>query len=390
MMPVRSILVPTNRKVGASHFASQTKRCVTIWLALASWLTLESCGPAEREVSPSRKPLVEAVYASGFLKTVDEYAVLAEGEGHVQEKLVSDGALVKKGDPIYILSAQQPDARYQIARQNYELARRNNQESSSVLQELNFTLQSLQSKKSFDSINFIRYQNLWNSQATTRVNYDKAKLAYENTTHEYKAAKNRFDKVKSDLQLAFDNARQQLLIAADDAGRQVITSKMEGRLLAAKKEVGELVRRGEQIALIGKSDAYYLQLNVDEQDISKLQLGQKVIFTTDALHDSVFVGRVSKIYSLVDTRQQSLRVDVAIPTSFPISFSGLAAEANIIIRENEQALVLPKSALLPGDSIWVNKEGVRTKIKIERGIETLDEVEVTSGVDSATRVLIVE
>ncbi|WP_127124283.1 efflux RND transporter periplasmic adaptor subunit [Chryseotalea sanaruensis] len=358
-------------------------------LAILLSLLLGSCQSGDTYVKPETKPLLEAVYASGFLKASDEYAVLAEGEGRIQEKLLNDGALLKKGDAIYILSADQPDARYQIARQNFELAKKNAAPDSPILAELHFSLNSLSTKKKFDSINFVRFQNLMNQNATTRVEYDRVKLTYENSINEYNAAKNRFNKTKSDLTLAFENARQQLLIAGDDSGRQVVRSLMDGRLLSTKKEVGEVVRRGEQLALIGKSDSYYLQLSVDEQDIRKLQFGQKVLFKADAFTDSVFEGVVSKIYTLVDTRQQSLRVDVNIPTTFPASFSGLAVEANIIVREKKDALVLPKN-LVQGDSVWIEREGKPMKIQITKGIETMDEVEILNGLDSSSRVLIVK
>ncbi|MCZ8214889.1 MAG: efflux RND transporter periplasmic adaptor subunit, partial [Cyclobacteriaceae bacterium] len=122
------------------------------------------------------------------------------------------------------------------------------------------------------------------------------------------------------------------------------------------------------------------------QDIRKLQVGQKVLFKADAFADTVFEGMVSKIYALVDTRHQSLRVDVSIPANFPSSFSGLAVEANIIIREKKDALVLPKN-IVQDDSVWIEREGERIKIPIARGIETMDEVEILSGLDSNSRVL---
>ncbi len=385
---MRTLIYRFGNKIPRS-FLENTWGLLVALLAILLFVLMNACQSNGSYVQPETKPLIEAVYASGFLKTSDEYTVLAEGEGRVQEKLVSDGALVKKGEAIFILRADQPDARYQMARQNFELAKKNAAADSPILAELHFSLNSLATKKKFDSINFVRFQNLINQNATTRVEYDRAKLTYENSVNEYNAASNRFTKTKSDLTLALENARQQLLIAGDESGRQVVRSLMDGRLLTTKKEVGEVVRRGEQLALIGKADSYYLQLSVDEQDIRKLQVGQKVLFKADAFADTVFEGKVSKIYALVDTRQQSLRVDVSIPANFPSSFSGLAVEANIIIREKRDALVLPKS-MVQSDSVWVHKEGKRMRIPITRGIETMDEVEILSGLDIDSRVIMMK
>ena len=58
---------------------------------------------------------------------------------------------------------------------------------------------------------------------------------------------------------------------------------------------------------------------------------------------------------------------------------GLTVEANIIVREKPEALVIPKSYLLPGDSVMLqNKE----KIKVKTGLKNLKYVEIVSGLDT--------
>ena len=75
-------------------------------------------------------------------------------------------------------------------------------------------------------------------------------------------------------------------------------------------------------------------------------------------------------------------MDADFTEPLPGGFSGLALEANIVIRQKEKALVIPKAALLPGDSLTIKTaEGIR-KIKVVRGIETMDEVEIAEGLDS--------
>ena len=91
---------------------------------------------------------------------------------------------------------------------------------------------------------------------------------------------------------------------------------------------------------------------------------------------------------MINKQQQSIRVDAELNGNLPGSFSGLALEANIIIREKKDALVIPKTALLPGDSLHIETIDGPVTRKVERGIETLDEVEITRGLDS-TEVLLV-
>ena len=356
-------------------------------LFILLWLLMGSCGNKQVLVQPEVKPLMEAVYASGFVRAQQEYEVFAEGEGYVVDRLVNDGDSVRKGDVLYILSSTQSGARYQIAKQNYELATKNLNENSALLSELNSMVQSAQSKMKFDSTNYHRYKNLLNQNVGTRVEFDRMKLAYENSTNEYKLYKSRYQKTLNDLQVARSNAQQQLVIASDDSGKNVVKSLLNGKVFLTRKEVGELVRRGESLAMIGSTASFFIELSVDELDITKLKIGQLVLVKADAFPNKIFHASVSKIYPLVDTRQQSLRVDAILTESMPGNFSGLALEANIVIQQKVNALIIPKAALLEGDSVWIEHDGEVVKIAVTKGIVTMDEVEIVSGIDSTTNIV---
>lgn len=358
------------------------------FLTILLLLFLGSCQSKEEIINPSVKPLLEAVYASGFVRSQNEYEVFSEGEGYVVEKLVNDGDVVKKGDVLFVLSADQSNARYQIAKQNAELAARNAHANSAVLTELQAALKSAESKVKFDSINYIRYKNLLERNATTRAEYDRMKLLFDNATNELLLYKSRYRKVVYDVRTANENAKQQLLIASDDSGKNNVRSLLNGKVFFTRKDKGELVRRGESLAIIGNADAFYLELSVDELDIDKLKVGQLVLVKADAFAEKIFHAVISKVYPLVDVRQQALRVDAILTDTLPGSFSGLAIEANIIIQQKEKSLVIPKAALMKGDSVWIEKEGSKIKISVEKGIETMDEVEIIKGVDTTTRIFL--
>ncbi len=153
------------------------------------------------------------------------------------------------------------------------------------------------------------------------------------------------------------------------------------------KEPGELIRRGEVIAVVGKKDDFYLELNVDELDIGKVQKKQKVLVKIDAYPNKIFNAEISHIYPMINKQQQSVRVDATMNEPLPGWFSGLALEANIIIREKENAMVIPKTKLLAGDSVWVESKDGRRKVKVKTGIETLDEIEILTGIDTSDHLI---
>jgi multidrug efflux pump subunit AcrA (membrane-fusion protein) len=154
------------------------------------------------------------------------------------------------------------------------------------------------------------------------------------------------------------------------------------------KDKGELVKKNELIAVVGNDRTFYLQLNVDELDIRRVKVGQDVAVKIDAYGERVFQATVSKIYPMVNQQQQSLHVDATLKEPLADAFTGLAVEANIIIRKKDNAMVIPKAALLPGDSVLVKNDRGDEKVKVVPGIETLDEVEVMSGISAEQTLLI--
>jgi HlyD family secretion protein len=343
-----------------------------------------SCHTGSDDTKPKVKPLMEAVYASGFVVTKDEYEIFSQAEGHLSEKLVTDGTLVKKGDPLFVIESGQQSARYQMAKEAFVIASDNYKEGSPVLQELKAAINTARSKNEYDSINFVRYSNLIRSNATTRAEFDRVKLMYENSSNEYTLQKIRLEKIKNQVYLEWQNAKTQLVIASNESGRYLVRSEIDGIVLMTTKDKGELIRRNENLGVVGKKGAFYLQLTIDERDIQRVRSGQGVIVKIDAYPEKTFAAVISKIYPMAERRQQSVRADAELKEPLPGGFSGLALEANIIIRKNEKALVIPKNKLLPGDSLLVRSDNGTKKIKVQTGIETLDEIEITEGLDRNT------
>ncbi|NJK84510.1 MAG: HlyD family efflux transporter periplasmic adaptor subunit [Saprospiraceae bacterium] len=146
-------------------------------------------------------------------------------------------------------------------------------------------------------------------------------------------------------------------------------------------------RRGEAIALLGSSDALYIQLEVDELDINKIKLGQEILVKIDVFKNQVFKAKVSKIYQMLNRQNQSFRVDAEFVGKYPNLYSGLTVEANIIIQEKPKALVIPKSLIVGDDSLWILKNNQAERIKIKKGIENFEWAEVQEGLDTTIKII---
>ncbi len=358
-----------------------------IFLFSLSCISIFSCKSKDEGIKPHVKPLMEAVYASGFIVSKNEYQIFSQAEGYLSEKLVSDGDVVKKGQPLFVIEAGQQSARFNIARETYSQAAKNVKENSPVLRELIAARESARHKFKFDSLNFVRYTNLMKQNATTRAEYDRIKLLNDNSYNDYILQSSRLERTRNQLSLDLENARNNLVIAGNESGRYLVRSDFDGMVFMTAKEKGELIRRNELIGVVGKNDAFSVQLNIDELDIQKIKPGQKVLIKIDAYPSKVFKGEITKVFPMVDRKLQSVRADATLDESLPGMFSGLALEANIIIREKSNAVVIPKDKLLPGDTVIVKTDDGNKKIKVQKGIETLDEVEIIQGLDTSNLIV---
>ena len=358
-----------------------------IVVAVLGSFAIYSCNRGLNTVSPAVKPLTEAVYASGYVVSDQEYQVFAQGEGVLLEKLVQEGEPVKPEQALFVLESPQQNARYTYAREAQQMAAANYRPNSPVLQEALAALVAAKTKLAYDSTNFARYQHLFQNKATSKAEMERFELAYENSQSDYQAHRSRYAKLKNQLYLELQNTQSNLQVARDENQHYTVKSQIKGTLLKMLKEPGELVRRGEPLAVVGRLDQFYLRLKVDELDIQRVKAGQEMLVKIDAYPNKIFQAQVTKIYPIVDTRDQSLRVDAQLIDTLPGYYSGLALEANIIINQKNKTLVIPRTLLLPGDSVMVNQDGDSRKVKVTKGVETLNEVEIIAGLDSKSQLL---
>ncbi len=353
-------------------------------LILSVIILLFSCRNKQETTRPHYRSLTESVYASGNILPDNEYTLYALADGYLTKSFVNEGDTIQAGQVLFSLESDQQTIRVGNARTLYETARANASSESPVLAELEASLQSARAKMQQDSINYIRYKNLWESKATSQIEYDRAVLTHRTSVNEYRSLQSRYQKTRTQLQADLSNARSQYQLNAVEAGNYQLTSRISGRVYEVYKETGELVRRGEAVALIGDQQKVYIRLNVDELDVDKVKPGQSILVKLDSYPDKVWKAVVSKIYPMLNTRDRTFRVDAHFEEVLPPRYSGLTAEANILVRQNPKALTIPKSFLVGKDSVTIEQDGETRKIHIRKGVENMEHVEVLQGIDTGT------
>src|SRR6185295_8888101 len=93
---------------------------------------------------------------------------------------------------------------------------------------------------------------------------------------------------------------------------------------------------------------------IDENDIAEVRVGMEARIQTDAHPGRVFPGRVRKIASIGDRKDNvsSFKVEITVLDGIDDLRARLSADADIVADVHQEALVLPETALVyDGDAI---------------------------------------
>ncbi|WP_421825981.1 efflux RND transporter periplasmic adaptor subunit [Larkinella sp.] len=360
------------------------KRKGLILLAIA---VLSGCNRKEEGTSPTYRDLTEAVYASGGIYPRNEYKVLANADGILQQKLVSEGDSVKRSQLLFVLEGITQGAREQATANIYRQSQANLSDNSPVLAELEAQVRTAQTRLANDSVNYARYRDLYQQNATSKAELERVQLAYQTSRNDYTARRSSLQRTRNQLYVDLQNSRSQYVASGQEQGNTRVRSFVDGKVYEILKEPGEVIRRNDQLALIGSGHDVYVKLAVDESDFGKMRQGQDVVVKADVYPNKVFKARVRKIYPKLNRVDQSFRVDADFVGERPDAYYGLTVEANIIISQNNRVLTIPKSYVVGNDSVWVSENGEKKKIRIVKGAENFDLVQVKSGLNEKSVVV---
>jgi multidrug efflux pump subunit AcrA (membrane-fusion protein) len=359
-----------------------------VFLSGLATLIFISCNQT-KTVKPVRKAITEAVYASGYIVPKNEYKVYALSDGYIVAKYKDDGDSLKKGDAIYKVQNDAYTAKLGASSLAYDVAKRNADNNSPILQDFKNKIRTAQARLQNDSFNYVRNKNMFNAGAVTKSQLDQAELAFETSSNDLKSADEDYRRNKDQVEVDLKNAQSNLASSGEDLSNYIISSDMNGELYETDKELGEAVRKNDQVADIGEMGHKILQLSVDQQDIEKVKPGLEVVVKMDITGDKVYKARISKIYPNMNQNDQSFKVEAEFENNYNFNFVHASVEANIIVGHKDDALLIPRNALLGDDQVEIKEQGGKTKIvKIEKGLATLEFVEVLKGINEGDEIVL--
>ena len=328
---------------------------------LAAVLLLTACGnDADKQDGAKAVPvavatartdrIVSTTNVKGSIAGQTEVAVVPKTAGKVAEVHVAVGAAVKKGQTLFrvdtaelSLQFQQLEAGLVVAQANYANA-----------------LKTLE-----------RAQSLFQEGAVSRQQLEQAELAAQSAKP-----------VASEAGVAL--LRTQINDAA-------VKSPIDGVVAVCNVKVGEMASAALVGMVVVNMDQVLLQTDVTEQHINRLQVGKEVAVTISAAGGTPFAGVISEVAPAASAFTLTYPIKIRLDNPNHVIKPGMFAEADIVVAEKQNALIVPIAALVDSSGqtkVYVVTDHMAKSVAVETGIRTDDEVEIVSGLNAGDVVVV--
>ncbi len=333
----------------------------------------------------SRSTIDKTVLATGSVRAKQRTEVGAQVSGKIVKLYVTLGQSVKQGDPIADIDSDTQDNSLSTA--EAELASYRAQLASAKV-----ALEVAQS-------NYNRLNKLYKLVSTSQAELETAK----NTLSAAKATVKQIEASVKQAQISVNNART-------NVNYTKIVSPMDGVIVSIPVSVGQTVNSAQTsptIVHVADLSQMLIKLEISESDITQVQVGQSMSFTTLADANHTYKSKIDTVdpalTTLSDDSSTNKYVEQAANTNAIYYYAnslvdnaenrlriGMTVQGQVEIAKRENVLVVPTSALKRrGGKTYVqvleNRQSVEKKI--ETGLADSQYTEVTAGLNEGEQVI---
>lgn len=335
-----------------------------------------SCKHNGKPYTVAEHTINEAVYASGEVYPVQYCFLKSPKTAPVLQILVKEGDHVSAGDVLVIMGSTDDAGKIRLAAGQVAIARENANGNSAILNGIQAKIDIAGQQYRQDKTNAERYRKLAVDKAVSPKEAEDKLLAAEKSLAEVNALQEQYTATKNRLNDQLLASELQLADISRQYNDNAIRSNISGKVYSILKEQGEIADSEAPVLMVGVDSVFKLELFIDERDISKIAVGQKVYFESNTCPDRQFEACISKIDPVMRKESRYFKVEAVISGSrffYPQS----SVEACIIIRENVKAAMIPFDCVFKGDSVLQAGDQM---IPVRTGIRINDLIEIKSGV----------
>ncbi len=282
--------------------------------------------------SAQSRDIIETVSASGRIQPQTKVDITSEINGEIVKLFIKEGVFVNKGDLLVVLDTIQLQS-------DLDQARYSVNEITARFDGAKSTLEQAEEE-------FQRQEKLFAKDHSSEIEYKNAKYAYLNAKSSFEAAeaqtlqsKARYTKTKDNLSKA--------KVVAPMSGIITFLDCEEGEIAAAQT----VYSQGRTLMTISNLDVFEVEVEVDETEVTKVELGQDTEIEIDAFPDTTFKGEVveignTAIYTSSTDQSTNFKVKVIFIDKNDKIRPGMSATVDITSNLIKDAVSIPYSSVV--------------------------------------------
>jgi multidrug efflux pump subunit AcrA (membrane-fusion protein) len=354
--------------------------------------------PAAIEVSTTAavvRQLPRFFEASGSLAPNEQTDVAAETSGKVVAVGVDMGSSVRRGQMIIKLDDADFRLRVQQAQAQLEQATatlRQNEAKIGLRPGQKFNPENVPevaaARAALDLAerNLRRYEKLVETGDISRAAYDQQKSQRDQLSEQRQAlvhqAQQNYAAV-ANAQGMVNAAQTQVSLAKRNLTYTVVSAPMAGYVSDRTADVGEYVSPQQKVATIVSLNPLRVRIDIPEQSIPQIHVGESVSVAVAAYPERNFAGRIARVSPNVTASSRTLTVEAEVENSKAELKPGQFATVRILLPQSEAAVLVPQKALrtISGSTyVFVIKNGFAEQRLVQPGQIESDMVELKTGV----------
>ena len=346
-------------------------------------------GPKVGVAHVMRRDLVQTVVASGRVVTPYRADIGTQIVGTVEQVPVEQGQSVKAGQTLIALESGEARAAVKQA----EVAVAQAEARLRQLRELQLpvadqALRQAQANLDNAKVQYERNKKLYEAGFIGKAALDDSQRNLDVTQTQVDSARKQVETARpsgSDHAMAvtaLEQARATLQMAQAKLAYTTIRAPWDGVLIARDVERGDVVQPGKVLMVLSPAGETQIVLQIDERNLSRLQLSQKALASADAYPNERFSAEVVFINPGVDAQRGTVEVKLAVRNPPAYLKQDMTVSADIEVARRTGALALPADAVhdLTGNAPWVlvvrngvaQRQAVRIGARGEGAVEVLD------------------
>jgi RND family efflux transporter MFP subunit len=335
-------------------------------------------------------PVVQAFYSTGTVQPEREFPIKANVAGTITEVRVDKGDVVKKGQAVAIVS--EPGlvfAQRQAQAELEEKQKRADPKNSPVLQEFDARISAGTVQLDIAQRELARIKGLIEKNAASQTDLDAASDRVKTVWTLVESARAQRGARQLELERELQVARSALDTANWNLEQQTLKSPIDGVVLDRPLSVGTRVAINDAVMRVAdaRPEKLVMRAAVDEEDVTKVRVGQVVRMTLYSYEDRTFEGKVARIYPQADPERRTFEIDVAIIDPDARLAPGMTGELAFVMDAKERAIVVPSQAIQKNE-VYTVQDGRLRKLDAEIGLRGIERSEVRSGLKPGQRIVI--